>query len=437
MQIERLQAREILDSRGQPTLEVDVWLNSGEMGRASVPSGASTGQFEAVEWRDQDPKRYFGKGVQGAVLHVEQTIQAALKGYSVENQQQIDQILVELDGSPNKSHLGANSILAVSLAVARARALYLELPLFVALQGHAPLQMPVPMLNILNGGAHANNNLDIQEFMIMPIGANNFSQALEMSQAVVMYLKKILSKQGLSTAVGDEGGFAPNLSSHQHALDVIMEAISKAGLRPMQDIVLALDVAASEWYKDGVYVLPKTSQTFSSEELIQFYQKLSQDYPILSIEDGLAETDWSGWELCTKILGEHIQLVGDDLFVTNAQRLQQGIDCGAANAILIKLNQIGSLSETLTTMHLAASAGYHAVVSHRSGETEDTFIADLAVASGCGQIKTGSLCRSDRVAKYNQLLRIAAMKDIPYAGTSIFKTFKKGLSQSCEAFGSS
>lgn len=426
MHIERLQAREILDSRGQPTLEVDVWLNSGEMGRASVPSGASTGQFEAVEWRDQDAKRYFGKGVLGAVHHAETLIQPALLGCSVENQQQIDAILIDLDGRENKSRLGANTILAVSLAVARARALYLELPLFVALQGEAALQMPVPMLNILNGGAHANNNLDIQEFMIMPIGAQDFSQALEMSQAVIIHLKNILAKQGLSTAVGDEGGFAPNLSSHEHALDVIMQAIALAGLKPGVDMVLALDVAASEWYKNGQYYLPKTAKVCTAEELIQFYQKLCQTYPILSIEDGLAETDWQGWQACTQALGKQIQLVGDDLFVTNPARFQQGIEQGVANAILIKLNQIGSLTETLATMRLAAHAGYRAVVSHRSGETEDTFIADLAVATGCGQIKTGSLCRSDRVAKYNQLLRISAMKGIPYAGSSIFSTLRQG-----------
>lgn len=421
MKIDKIQAREILDSRGQPTVEVDLWLANGLMGRASVPSGASTGQFEAVEWRDQDLSRYAGKGVVGAVKHIEETISPVLHGCSIEDQAQLDQMLIALDGSGNKSNLGANAILAVSLAAARARAMQLDLPLYAALQIDNPLLLPVPMLNILNGGAHANNNLDIQEFMIMPVGAKDFSHAMEMSQAVITQLKQLLMAAGLSTAVGDEGGFAPNLQSHEHALDLIMEAIEKARLIPGEDLVLALDVAASEWYQQGKYHLPKSKASYHVEELIMFYQKLAKDYPIFSIEDGLAETDWNGWQLLTATLGPKLQLVGDDLFVTNVSRLQQGIELGAANAILIKLNQIGTLSETLSTMKMAKNNGYRAVVSHRSGETEDAFIADLAVASGCGQIKTGSLCRSDRVAKYNQLLRIQGAQMIEYAGRGILQ----------------
>ena len=420
MQIEDIKAREILDSRGQPTVEVDVILNSGELGRASVPSGASTGQFEALEWRDNDSKRYFGKGVLGAVRHIHEIIKPALDGVSIENQRHVDQLLVELDGTPDKSRLGANAILGVSLAVARARADYLELPLFVSLHKDSPLLMPVPMLNIINGGAHANNNLDIQEFMIMPIGATDFSQAIEMSQSVIAHLKKILNQSGLSTAVGDEGGFAPNLKSHHEALSLIMQAIEKSGLQAGKDIALALDVAASDWLENGVYCMPKSKQTFSARELVSYYEKLCQEFPIVSIEDGFGETDWQGWQLVTQTLGDKIQLVGDDLFVTNFQRLSEGVEKKVANAILIKLNQIGTLTETLDTMRLAKEHGYRSVVSHRSGETEDTFIADLAVATGCGQIKTGSLCRTDRVCKYNQLLRIAEMKSIAYAGSSIF-----------------
>jgi enolase len=417
MQIEEIKAREILDSRGQPTIEVDVILNSGELGRASVPSGASTGKFEALELRDNDANRYFGKGVRQAVFNVTQVIQPEL---SVENQRQIDELLINLDGTPDKSRLGANAILGVSLAVARARAAYLEQPLFVALHKANTLSLPVPMLNIINGGAHANNNLDIQEFMIMPIGATDFPEALEMSQAVFMHLKKRLQQRHLSTAVGDEGGFAPSLESHEQALELMMESMYAAGLKPHHDMVLALDVAASEWFKDGIYHLPKTGQQYDALGLIAYYEKLCGDYPIRSIEDGLAETDWQGWQSLTRALGNKIQLVGDDLFVTHYQRLNQGIEMGVANAILIKLNQIGTLSETLDTMTLAHENGYHSVVSHRSGETEDHFIADLAVATGCGQIKTGSLSRSDRISKYNQLLRIAEMKHIPYAGKSIF-----------------
>lgn len=423
MQIEDIKAREILDSRGQPTVEVDIILNSGEIGRASVPSGASTGQFEALELRDKDI-RFSGKGVRKAVNNVLERIKPALSGVSVENQRQIDQILLELDGTSDKSKLGANAILAVSLGVARARAGYMEQPLFVSLHKNNELVMPVPMLNIINGGAHANNNLDIQEFMIMPVGARDFFEAMEMSQAVIYHLKQALQKANLSTAVGDEGGFAPNLASHQDALIFIMEAINKAQLKPGHDIYLALDVAASEWFKNDLYHMPKTGEKFSVDELINYYEKLCQKFPIISIEDGLAETDWQGWQLLTKRLGQRTQLVGDDLFVTNFERLNQGIQLGAGNAILIKLNQIGTLTETLDTMHLAKENGYRAVVSHRSGETEDTFISDLAVATGCGQIKTGSLCRTDRICKYNELLRIAESKSIPYMGRDVFPFLK-------------
>lgn len=422
MQIQKLKAREILDSRGQPTVEVDVILNDGTIGRASVPSGASTGKFEALEWRDHDMTRYFGKGVKGAVEHVEKDLQDLLVGSSIASQQMIDTQMIECDGTEDKSRLGANAILAVSLAVARARASSQKQPLFLSLQSGLPLLMPVPMLNILNGGAHANNNLDIQEFMIMPVGAQDISQALEMSQAVMMNLKKILQKNGLSTAVGDEGGFAPNLTSHEQALDFIMQSIEISGLKAGVDMTLTLDVASSEWFENGHYHLPKANQQLSAEELIGFYKKLCADYPIVSIEDGLAETDWQGWKQLTEALGQQIQLVGDDLFVTNPKRLAQGIQSETANAILIKLNQIGTLTETLETMRMAHQAGYRSVMSHRSGETEDSFIADLAVATGCGQIKTGSLCRTDRICKYNQLLRIAELQTIPYAGSILFKT---------------
>lgn len=422
MRIQTLKAREILDSRGQPTVEVDVILQDGTMGRASVPSGASTGKFEAVEWRDHDAHRYFGKGVLGAVSHVNHELQSLLKGVSVESQQFLDERMIECDGTDDKSRLGANAILAVSLAAARARANALNLPLFASLQAELPLLMPVPMLNILNGGAHANNNLDIQEFMVMPIGAQNIVQALEMSQAVMMNLKKLLQKNGLSTAVGDEGGFAPNLSSHEQALEFIMQAIQLSGLRSGHDMVLSLDVASSEWFENETYHLPKADQYLSAQDLIKFYEKLCKDYPIVSIEDGLAETDWAGWKQLTEVLGSRVQLVGDDLFVTNPKRLVQGIESGTANAILIKLNQIGTLTETLETMQVAHQAGYRSVMSHRSGETEDSFIADLAVATGCGQIKTGSLSRTDRICKYNQLLRIAEMQTIPYAGSILFKS---------------
>jgi enolase len=420
MQIKELKARQILDSRGQPTVEVDVILNNHHQATASVPSGASTGQFEALELRDHNPLVYMGKSVFQAVQNVLGPIQNALKGQSIEDQRHLDQILIDLDGTSDKSVLGANAILAVSLAAARARAVSLDRPLYMTLNGQ-DFSMPVPLMNILNGGAHANNQLDIQEFMVMPIGARDFSEALQMGYVIIQSLKKILQKQGLSTAVGDEGGFAPAISSHHQALDYIMQAIHMAGLKAGQDIVLALDVAASEWYQDGTYHLPKSEKIYSLDELINYYQRLVHDYPILSIEDGLAETDWLGWKKLTDVLGAKIQLVGDDLFVTNPLRLHEGIEMGVANAILIKLNQIGTLTETLDTMRMAKKHAYRSIVSHRSGETEDSFIADLAVATGCGQIKTGSLCRTDRVSKYNQLLRIAENQTIPYAGKSILK----------------
>lgn len=423
MQIKQLKARQILDSRGQPTIEVDLILNNSMMVTASVPSGASTGQFEALELRDKDTKKFLGKSVYKAVSHVLGPIQKALMGKSVSHQGDIDALLLDLDGTADKSNLGANAILAVSLAVARARAMSLNEPLYTTLDGH-DYRMPVPLMNILNGGAHANNQLDIQEFMVMPIGARDFPEALEMGYLIVSHLKNLLQQQGLSTAVGDEGGFAPDFSSHHQALDVVMQAIDKAGLKAYQDVCLALDVAASEWYREGIYHLPKSNQCYSVDELIAYYAQLVKDYPIMSIEDGLAETDWAGWKQITDMMGHQIQLVGDDLFVTNPVRFAEGIEKGVANAILIKLNQIGTLSETLDTMHLAQKSGYRSIVSHRSGETEDHFIADLAVATGCGQIKTGSLCRTDRVCKYNQLLRIAESQNIPYAGREIFHIFK-------------
>jgi enolase len=419
MQIKELKARQILDSRGQPTVEVDVILNDDTVASASVPSGASTGQFEALELRDKNPASYMGKSVSKAIHNVLGPIQQALKGQSIEDQRHIDKLLIDLDGTADKSVLGANAILAVSLAVARAKSLVLKKPLYMTLDGQDFL-MPVPLMNILNGGAHANNQLDIQEFMVMPIGAVDFSDALQMGYVIVQQLKQLLQKQGLSTAVGDEGGFAPALSSHHQALDYIMQAIEMAGLKAGTDVCLALDVAASEWYQNGLYILPKAQKTYQVDELIQYYQDMVQQYPIMSIEDGLAETDWIGWKKLTDTLGSKIQLVGDDLFVTNPIRFHEGIEMGVANAILIKLNQIGTLTETLDTMHLAKKHGYRSIVSHRSGETEDSFIADLAVATACGQIKTGSLCRTDRVCKYNQLLRIAENQTIPYAGKGIF-----------------
>ncbi len=400
-------AREILDSRGNPTVEVDVLLEGGAFGRAAVPSGASTGAFEAVELRDGDKNRYLGKGVQQAVANVNEVIAPALGDMDALEQAEIDRTLIALDGTPNKSKLGANAILGVSLAVAKAAANAVGLPLYRYLGGATARLLPVPMMNILNGGKHADNNVDIQEFMIMPVGADNFPEALRMGTEVFHCLKKVLQKQGLNTAVGDEGGFAPNLVSNEAALEVIMEAIVAAGYRPGKDFVLALDAAATEMYRDNLYHLAGEGLQKSAAEMIAYYEKLVDNYPIVSIEDGLAEEDWEGWKELTRTLGGRIQLVGDDLFVTNVERLKRGIETGTANAILTKLNQIGTVTETLDCIRLAQQAGYRAVISHRSGETDDATIADLAVATGAGQIKTGAPSRVDRVAKYNQLLRIA------------------------------
>ncbi len=402
--IEWITAHEILDSRGQPTLEALVGLANGATGLAQVPSGASTGTFEAHELRDGDPKRYGGKGVLRAVENILGPIQSELRGEDALNQARIDQLLIDLDGTPNKSQLGANAILAVSLATAKAAANAVGLPLYKYLGGPFANLLPVPLMNVLNGGAHADNNLDIQEFMILPIGAPSFREALRYGAEVFAALKRVLRQKGLSTGVGDEGGFAPNLDSNAAALDLLMTAIEQAGYRPGEDIALALDVAANELLQDGQYQLEGKAR--SAAEMVSYYEQLLDNYPILSIEDGLAEEDWAGWQALTAQLGSRVQLVGDDLFVTNPARLQKGIDSGAANAILIKLNQIGTLTETVSTIQLAVQAGFRTLISHRSGETEDTTIADLAVATRAGQIKTGSLCRSERIAKYNQLLRI-------------------------------
>jgi enolase len=411
-------AREILDSRGNPTLEVEVLLESGVMGRAAVPSGASTGEREALELRDGDAARYLGKGVLTAVNNVNTQIADQIIGMDATDQSGIDLRMIELDGTEFKSNLGANAILGVSIAVAKAAAEALGLPLYRYIGGVNARELPLPMMNILNGGAHADNNVDIQEFMIMPVGAPNFSTALRMGAEIFHSLKSVLKKKGYNTSVGDEGGFAPNLSSNEEALQVIMEAIENAGYKPGDDVLLALDVASSELFKEGAYYLEneKTPKK-TADQLIDFYEDLVNRYPIISIEDGMAENDWDGWKKITERLGKRIQLVGDDLFVTNAKTLQQGIDKGVANSILIKLNQIGTLTETLDAIETAKSAGYTAVISHRSGETEDTTLADLAVAVNAGQIKTGSLCRTDRVCKYNQLLRIEDELDT----TALFK----------------
>ncbi|ABO51490.1 enolase [Desulforamulus reducens MI-1] len=399
-------AREILDSRGNPTLEAEVWLEDGTIGRAAVPSGASTGAYEAVELRDGDKGRYLGKGVVQAVENVNEIIGPELIGMDATDQIGIDRLMIELDGTHNKGKLGANAILGVSLAVAKAAANFLGLPLYQYIGGVNAKELPVPMMNILNGGAHADNNVDIQEFMVLPVGADSFSEGLRMGAEIFHNLKSVLKARGLNTAVGDEGGFAPNLKSNEEALAVIIEAIEKAGYKPGQDVFLGLDVAATEMYKDGKYVLEGEGVTYTSEEMIAFYQKLVDKYPIITIEDGLSEDDWEGWAKLTQALGKKIQLVGDDLFVTNTERLSQGIKKGVANSILIKVNQIGTLTETLDAIEMAKRAGYTAVVSHRSGETDDTTIADLSVATNAGQIKTGAPSRTDRVAKYNQLLRI-------------------------------
>jgi enolase len=402
-----IHAREILDSRGNPTVEADVFLASGVMGRAAVPSGASTGEHEAVELRDGDKQRYGGKGVLLAVQNIEETIAPALAGADAMDQMGIDAAMIEMDGTPNKSNLGANAILAVSLATARAAAQEIGVPLWRYLGGPLTRVMPVPMMNILNGGAHATNTVDLQEYMIIPVGAETFSDALRMGTEVFHSLKKVLVKRKLSTGVGDEGGFAPDLKSDEEAITVVLEAIQGAGYAAGQDIVLALDCAASELYKDGKYTFKKSGAgTKDAEAMVKLYSKWIDEYPIVSIEDGMAEDDWDGWKLLTETIGDRCQLVGDDLFVTNTERLAKGIEMGVANSILIKVNQIGTLTETLESIEMARAAGYLSVISHRSGETEDTFIADLAVGTGAGQIKTGSASRSDRVAKYNQLLRI-------------------------------
>ena len=399
-------AREILDSRGNPTVEADVLLESGVMGRAAVPSGASTGSREAIELRDGDKSRYLGKGVLKAVEHVNTEICEAIIGLDVEDQAFIDKTMIDLDGTENKSRLGANALLAVSMACARAAAEQAGLPLYRYLGGAAPMALPVPMMNIINGGAHANNNIDMQEFMIIPVGAPSFREALRYGAEVFHALKKLLDDLGMATTVGDEGGFAPNLESHEAALKLIVQAIEKAGLQPGIDVAIGVDCAASEFHKDGVYHLESEGRKLSSAEMADYLAAWCDKYPVISIEDGMAEGDWDGWKVLTEKLGTKVQLVGDDLFVTNAKILKEGIDKGIANSILIKVNQIGTLSETFQAIEMAKQAGYTSVISHRSGETEDSTIADLAVATNARQIKTGSLSRSDRMAKYNQLLRI-------------------------------
>lgn len=405
--IEQIWAREILDSRGNPTIEAEVILEDGTNGRAAVPSGASTGENEAVELRDNDKLRYLGKGVLNAVENVNDIIAKELEGFDVIDQRLLDKTMIELDGTENKSKLGANAILAVSLASARAAAAFLEIPLYRYIGGANARTLPVPMMNILNGGAHADNNVDFQEFMVMPVGAESFSKALRMGAEIFHNLKNVLKSRGYSTGVGDEGGFAPNLKSNEEAVETILEAIDKAGYIAGDNVMLALDPAASEFYKGGNYVFKKSdNRSLSSEEMASYWADWCSKYPIISIEDGMAENDWDGWKNLMEKVGEKVQLVGDDLFVTNVKFLRRGIELGAANSILIKVNQIGTLTETLDAIELARSNKMTAVISHRSGETEDAFIADLAVATNAGQIKTGSLCRSDRIAKYNQLLRI-------------------------------
>ena len=420
-------AREIMDSRGNPTVEVEVYLEDGTIGRAAVPSGASTGQFEAVELRDSDSPRYLGKGVLQAVANVNDIIGPAILGFDASEQVAIDRIMIELDGTPNKAKLGANAILGVSMAVARAAAESYDLPLFQYLGGTNAKELPVPMMNILNGGAHADNNVDIQEFMIMPIGATSFMEALRYCAEVYHTLKGVLKAKGLATGVGDEGGFAPNLGSNEEALQVITEAIEKAGLVVGKDIVFAIDAASSEFYKDGKYHLAGEGKVKTAAEMVEYYAELCEKYPIYSIEDGLAEEDWEGWKLLTDRLGKTVQLVGDDLFVTNTERLSRGIKEDTANAILIKVNQIGTLTETFDAIEMAKRAGYTAVISHRSGETEDSTIADIAVAVNAGQIKTGAPARSERVAKYNQLLRIEDMlaETAQYRGSDVFYNIKR------------
>jgi len=403
-----VRGREILDSRGNPTVEAEIILESGARGRAAVPSGASTGEHEAVELRDGDPKRYLGKGVLTAVGHLNGEIRDALRGFEAREQLDIDRTLIELDGTPNKGRLGANAILAASMAASRAAAVETGLPLYKYLGGSGANLLPVPMMNILNGGSHAPNNVDIQEFMVMPVGAESFSQGLRMGTEVFHHLKKVLTEQGKNTAVGDEGGFAPDLASNDEAVEVVLKAVERAGYRPDEDIVLAIDAAASEFHNDdGEYVFRWSSgERMDSAGMVQFWSDWLKKYPIASVEDGMDENDWDGWKAMTQAVGDRVQIVGDDIFVTNSAIIERGIREEVANAVLIKVNQIGTLTETLQAIRMAEEAGYKCVISHRSGETEDTFIADLAVATGVGQIKTGSASRSDRVAKYNQLLRI-------------------------------
>jgi len=419
-EIQAVRGRQVLDSRGNPTVEVDVTLVSGATGRAIVPSGASTGKFEAVELRD-NATTWLGKGVQQAVDNVNEEIAQAIVGQQIEDQAHIDQIMIDLDGTDNKRRLGANAILGVSLAAAKASAANQDIPLYRLINSAAQI-LPVPMLNVLNGGEHADNNIDLQEFMFMPIGAPSFSEALRWGVECYHVLKGVLRERGLSTAVGDEGGFAPNLKSNEEAAQLLVEAIEKAGFIPGTDISLALDVASTEFFEENLYVLKGENRQLSPKEMIQYLVDLANNYPIVSIEDGMAEDDWEGWEGLTSEIGHRVQLVGDDLFVTNSERLQRGIDACVANSILVKVNQIGTLTETLDAVELAKSNGYTAVMSHRSGETEDTTIADLAVATNCGQIKTGAPARSDRVAKYNQLLRIESElgKDAVYLGAETF-----------------
>lgn len=429
MTIANVHAREILDSRGNPTVEVDVELKYGALGRAAVPSGASTGEHEAVELRDADPTRYLGKGVRKAVENVNTIIADALKGADPFAQEAIDRTMLAIDGTPNKGNLGANAILGVSLAVAKAAATESGLPLYQYIGGTNAKELPLPMMNVLNGGSHADNNVDLQEFMIMPVGADTFREALRIGTEIFHNLKAVLQDRDYNTAVGDEGGFAPNLRSNEEALQVLIEGIERANYIPGDEVMLALDPASSEFYEDGVYRLEAESKPDKSpEEMVDFYAKLVDKYPIISIEDGMAENDWEGWELLTQAIGEKVQLVGDDLFVTNTNRLQQGIDRDIGNSILIKVNQIGTLTETLDAIELAKRFNYTAVVSHRSGETEDTTIADIVVGVNAGQIKTGSLCRTDRICKYNQLLRIEEQlgSRAQFNGKQVFYNLQKG-----------
>ena len=422
--IETIRGREILDSRGNPTLEVEMSTSAGGFGRAAVPSGASTGEYEAAELRDEDASRYLGKGVRQAVANINGEISRALKGYSVSDQVGLDETLIELDGTPNKKRLGANAILGVSLAAVKAAASDVGLPLYRYIGGSNAHILPVPMMNIINGGRHADNRVDMQEFMIMPAGVDSFADAIRVGTEIFHHLKKVLSSKGYATSVGDEGGFAPDLKSNEEAIEVILEAIEIAGFSAGEDVFIALDPAVSEMYEDGAYVFWKSAPGVkrSSEDMVRMWESWTLQYPIISIEDGLDENDWQGWTMLTSTIGEHVQLVGDDLFVTNTTRLEHGIQRKAANSILIKLNQIGTLTETLNAIEMAHKAGFSAVISHRSGETEDTTIADLAVATNSGQIKSGSASRSDRLAKYNQLLRIedALGKSARFAGMDAF-----------------